>query len=227
MNNNLQNQEPTLTDMTVKAIKMLQKEKNGFFLFVEGGRIDHTHHKNLVNKALEETKEFSRAIDVARKMTNDNETLIVVTADHSHTLTFSGYSSRGSKVNGISEISDKDYFPYETLSYADGPGYASTYNSKRTARVDLSHTDFGNPWRQTSATFPLDYATHAGEDVGVYASGPWSHLFTGNYEQHNIPVLMAFASKIGEFSGSSNVQASFMTIALLVTFAIFKKLEIK
>jgi alkaline phosphatase len=45
-NNKLEYQEPSLTEMTVKAIKMLQKEENGFFLFVEGGRIDTAHHGN-------------------------------------------------------------------------------------------------------------------------------------------------------------------------------------
>jgi alkaline phosphatase len=30
-----------------------------------------------------------------------------------------------------------------------------------------------------------------GDDVGIYASGPMSHLFTGHYEQNNIPLLMA------------------------------------
>jgi alkaline phosphatase len=74
----------------VKAIKMLG----------EGGRIDHAHYDNFANHAWEETEEFARVIDVARRMTNEEETLIVVTVDHSHTLSFRGYAKRGSDVHG-------------------------------------------------------------------------------------------------------------------------------
>jgi hypothetical protein len=42
--------------------------------------------------------------------------------------------------------------------------------------------------------------THGGDDVAVYASGPHSHLFVGNYEQNNIPYLISFAAKIGEYN---------------------------
>jgi alkaline phosphatase len=199
LNNNLQHQEPSLTDMTVKAIKMLQKEENGFFLFVEGGRIDMAHHENRPQKAMEDTKEFARAIDVARKMTNEEDTLIVVSSDHSHAFSYNGYTDRGDDILGIAEISDEDNKPYETLSYANGPGYRSTYNGVELERVDITSQDLKNPERRASATVPLSSETHAGEDVGVYASGPWSHLFVGSYEQNNLPLMMAYAAQIGEY----------------------------
>lgn len=82
---------PTLSEMTVKAIELLSTNPNGFFLFVEGGRIDHALHDNQAHIALEETAEFSRAIELATKMLSFNDTLFVATADHSHTLTLSGY----------------------------------------------------------------------------------------------------------------------------------------
>ena len=200
LNNNLENQEPSLTDMTVAAIKMLQKEENGFFLFVEAGRIDHAHHSNYVQRALEETKEFSRAIDVAKIMTNDDETLIVVSADHSHVFSYNGYPDRGANVFGLAERSDEDGKPYETLSYANGPAHPSTYTNNPYERVDISMQDLKNPNRRASAMVPLSSESHAGEDVGVYASGPWSHLFVGSYEQNVLPLAMAFASKIGPYA---------------------------
>lgn len=49
------------------------------------------------------------------------------------------------------------------------------------------------------STAPRHSETHGGDDVGVYASGPWSHLFIGSYEQSNIPVVMAYAAKIGPY----------------------------
>ena len=56
--------EPTLSEMTAAAIDRLQKSNKGFFLFVEGGRIDHGHHDNYVKRAMEETLEMERAVQV-------------------------------------------------------------------------------------------------------------------------------------------------------------------
>lgn len=90
-NNNLGETKPKLSEMTVAAIKFLQKEKNGYFLFVESARIDMAHHENWARIALDETKEFSKTVQLAREMTNLNDTLIVVTSDHGHTMTYNGY----------------------------------------------------------------------------------------------------------------------------------------
>lgn len=114
--------QPTLSQMTETAIKILQKEKNGFFLFVEGGLIDFAHHYNQPKRALDETLEFDKAIEIAAKMTNEEETLIVVTADHAHTMSFSGYPYRGFDILGIYGKSSEGR-AYATLSYANGPGY--------------------------------------------------------------------------------------------------------
>ena len=56
---------PSLQEMTHKAIEILQKSKNenGFFLMVEGARIDQGHHNNWANRALEETLEFDDTIE--------------------------------------------------------------------------------------------------------------------------------------------------------------------
>lgn len=114
--------QPTLREMTQSAIELLRKNSNGFVLFVEGGRIDHAHHDNLARHALEETVEFSEAIAAAVDMTEEKDTLIVVTSDHAHTMTLSGYSARGKDILGLNtELSDIDQMPYASLSYANGP----------------------------------------------------------------------------------------------------------
>ncbi|XP_031633690.1 membrane-bound alkaline phosphatase-like [Contarinia nasturtii] len=59
---------PALKEMAMKAIEILQTNPNGFFLFVEGGRIDHGLHDSTAHIAFEETAEFSRAIKLATKM---------------------------------------------------------------------------------------------------------------------------------------------------------------
>lgn len=88
--------EPTLEEMTEKALEILSKNNNGYVLLVEGGRIDHAHHKTMAHLAVSETVEFSKAIDYARKKTLERDTLIVTTADHSHVFTVGGYAVRKS-----------------------------------------------------------------------------------------------------------------------------------
>lgn len=125
--------EPSLADMTRKAIQMLRKNGKGFYLMVEAGRIDHAHHAGNAHRALTDTIQLSEAVEVARQMTSDADTLIIVTADHSHTMTIAGYPSRGNPILGkadsglgligIADVArDSLGLPYTTLSYANGPG---------------------------------------------------------------------------------------------------------
>lgn len=88
----LQNQMPSLTDMTLKAIDILSQNDDGYFLFVEGGRIDHGHHDNHAKYAIDETAEFSKAIEAALTKIDLEDTLVVVTADHGHVMTIAGYA---------------------------------------------------------------------------------------------------------------------------------------
>lgn len=86
--------KPTLTEMVEKALDILESahDDKGYLLFVEGGRIDHGHHYGMAKKALSETVELEKAVEVARRRTSEDNTLIVVTADHSHSFTVSGYA---------------------------------------------------------------------------------------------------------------------------------------
>lgn len=71
------------------------------FKLILGGRIDHGHHSAQAVKALDETVEFSNAIKLGVEMTNRDDTLIVVTSDHSHTMSVSGYPDRGNPIFGL------------------------------------------------------------------------------------------------------------------------------
>jgi len=193
----LQETEPTLSEMTEVAIKLLQKEENGYFLFVESARIDMAHHDTLALIALDETKEFSKTIDMARRMTNENDTLIIVTSDHAHVMSYNGYPARGNPITGLSGRTGSDGLPYTTLSYGNGIGYYNTYENG--VRKNVASLDWTNPYTAYMSTAPRNSETHGGDDVGVYASGPWSHLFVGSYEQSNIPVAMAYAAAIGPY----------------------------
>ncbi len=127
--------EPSLAEMTSVAIEVLSRDHDGFFLMVEAGRIDHGHHAGNARRALDDTIALSDAVRAAVEKVDLDDTLIVVTADHSHTLTISGYPKRGNpilgKVVGVDwirqtgDVVAKDGLgqPYTTLSYANGPGY--------------------------------------------------------------------------------------------------------
>lgn len=213
--------------MTETAIKILQKEPKGFFLFVEGGQIDFGHHANLAHKALDETVEFAKAIEAASKLTNEEDTLIVVTADHAHTMSMSGYPARGTDILGLYGRGE-DGLPYATLSYANGPGYKneSTLGLRYNLSSDNTGTYFFHQYYNSIETtitlriffcisddnnytfpalVPRGSETHGGDDVAVYARGPWSHLFTGNYEQNYIPIAEAYAAGIGPSANRNSV----------------------
>nr|AVD96950.1 ALP-1 [Nilaparvata lugens] len=187
--------QPSLAEMTEAAIRVLSKNEEGYFLLVEGGLIDLAHHANKAHIALHETIEFDMAIRKALELSNASDTLIVVTADHSHTLTHSGYPVRGSSVFGLAGISNVDKMPLPILSYAAGPGYHHTF-TRDGLRYPFWDDQIDKNFR-FPATFPQQEANHGGEDVPVYAKGPWSHLLTGSYEQNLIPIVMAYAAGIG------------------------------
>jgi alkaline phosphatase len=201
---NDQGGEPSLSEMTEKALKILQKNPQGFFLMVESGRIDHAHHGNNAYRALDETREFANAVRTALALTDSKETLIIVTADHSHVLTMAGYPWRGNPILGKvvgsgddRETADqeparaRDGRPYTTLGYANGPGgaVAGTEGQRR----DVYTVDTTNPNYRQYAGVPLLDETHGGEDVAIFAGGPWAHLFHQTHEQNYIYHVMRYA----------------------------------
>lgn len=210
--------EPSLAEMTRAAISRLSRDGDGYVLLVEGGRIDHAHHEGNAYRALADTIALSDAVRAAVETTSADDTLILVTADHAHTLTFAGYPVRGNpilgKVRGSSgEGSDASGFardatglPYTTLGYANGPGYtgestqqpegpkrwphhASGYQPS-SGRPDLTGVDTAAPDYLQEATVPTSAESHGGDDVGIWARGPGSAAVRGNVEQHTIHHLM-------------------------------------
>jgi alkaline phosphatase len=104
--------------MTLKALKILENSENGYFLFVEGGRIDHGHHDQQAHKALEEFVELDDTIEEVLKRINLDETLVIVTADHSHSMQFIGYDARNTSVFDNVEVENSNknnYFLTDTF----------------------------------------------------------------------------------------------------------------
>lgn len=205
--------EPSLAEMTTKAIEILRKNnKNGYFLLVEGGRIDHAHHDSMALKSLVDTLAFADAVAVADELTSDRETLIIVTADHSHVFVISGYPTRGNPILGLTSKNGepkiaRDGYPYTTLMYANGPG-APVYEERR----NLTGVNTDDEEFVFQSAVPLYSETHSGEDVPIYARGPMSHLFQGVKEQNYIAHVMAYASCVGDYKNREDCAASLSNI---------------
>jgi alkaline phosphatase len=190
--------EPSLSEMTASAIDRLAKNPHGYFLMVEGGRIDHGHHDGKAAYALSETQEFARAVQVALSKVDLSNTLILVTADHSHVFTIAGYPTRGNPILGLAMGNDDqgnpsgkpilgvDGQPYTTLGYQNGPGAitssprpAPSTDPKATQQALVPTGDSFNGSASLSET-------HGGEDVPLYATGPGSEQVRGVIEQNRI-----------------------------------------
>ncbi|MCR9279064.1 MAG: alkaline phosphatase [Pseudomonadaceae bacterium] len=200
--------EPSLAELTARAISHLQNHpdgaERGYFLMVEAGRIDHAHHFGNAYRALTDTVALSDAVAVAQEMTSAADTLTLVTADHSHTLTIAGYPRRGNPILGKAValggavMKDAQGQPYTTLGYANGPGHRNP--PQDLAGIDTTKSDY-----QQHAGVPMAVETHAGEDVAAFATGPGSAALRGVIEQNEIFFVLnrAFSGFERALSGSN------------------------
>lgn len=185
---------PTLAQMAVSAIDVLSKNPNGYFLLVEGGKIDMGSHLGNARRTLTETIEFSKAIEAVLAKVDLKDTLVVVTADHSHGLVISGYAARNAPILGLAgnegePIVAGDGKAYTTLMFATGPGGPLGDDTRADpAKEDVDDIDYH---QQAVANLPS--AAHAGEDVGVFADGPQAFLLRGVVEESYIFQVMRHA----------------------------------
>jgi len=189
---------PSLRDMTNTAINKLNKNKNGFFLMVEGSQIDWAGHDNDIVAAMSEMEDFEiafkSAIAFAKK---DKHTLVVATADHS-TGGFSigakgDYNWYGAPIMAAKRTPDfmaeqisKGADVEKTLkSYIDLQLKPEEIQSVKTAAQSKDLVQIDN---SIEAIFDNRSVTgwttggHTGEDVNVYAYGPGSQLFVGKID---------------------------------------------
>ena len=182
--------EPSLADMTTKAIDVLSKNNKGYFLMVEGGRIDHALHGTNAKRALQDTIAFDNAIKAALAKVDLKNTLVVVTADHDHTMAFNGYSHKGNNILGLTTkyqdkklASDIDGKPYTTLVFGNGGGARDSVRADLTS-VDTTADDYlqevgvklGAPGSET----------HGGGDVFLFSSGAGSAGFKGTLDNTKV-----------------------------------------
>jgi alkaline phosphatase len=270
--------EPSLAEMTAAAIAALEARggENGFFLQVEAGRVDHANHAGNLARVVRDQQAFAEAVAMADEMTDDADTLIVVTADHEHAITFNGYCGRGSDILGLCMAVDEagvghsdeantasDGLPYTVAGFLNGPGsilvesrpedarnsafvenlelgaalntfedagaetdpmavatrrLAAASTALAMAASDLAAASGPQEAMEESAPIfsgtrpmvtqeeatdldylqqaliPMSSETHTGEDVAVYAKGPFAHLLDGTIEQNVIFHVMHHAA---------------------------------
>ena len=190
--------QPALSQMALKAVELLAPNPKGFFLMVEGGKIDHALHDTNAKRALVETIAFDDAIKtvVDRMQVLDpglKNTLIVVTADHDHTLVMNGYAKRGNPVLDIVRnpsdglpAKDADGKTYTTLVFGNGP-------NRKGERIDVdSDVAQGTEYHQETGVRQSS-ETHGGGDVKLFATGAGSGVFKGTMENTKVFHLMKAA----------------------------------
>jgi len=201
--------EPSLAEMTAFAIESLSANEEGYFLSIEGGRVDHANHAGNLHRVLSDGVAFADAVQMAIDMTDGTDTLIIVTADHEHAIAMNGYCGRGSDITGLCmEINDNgvehtgnmelaaDGKPYTVVGYLNGAGSVLTEQAGGEffgSRPNVTNEEAMDPDYLQQALIPMSSETHSGADVAVYAHGPWAHLIGGTIEQNVIFHVMHHA----------------------------------
>ncbi|MDW2876153.1 MULTISPECIES: alkaline phosphatase [Bacillaceae] len=189
---------PSLEEMTKAAIKRLNSDKDGFFLMIEGSQIDWAGHDNDIVGAMSEMEDFEKAYKAAIEFAkNDKNTLVVATADHST----GGYSIGADGVyNWFADPikaakKTPDFMAAEITNGADVEKTLKTYidqkqlaltpeeikavkdaaASKKAVDIDNAIENIFNKRSYTGWTT----GGHTGEDVPVYAYGPYKERFAG------------------------------------------------
>jgi alkaline phosphatase len=193
--------EPSLAEMTLRALEVLKRASaasgdHGFFLMVEGGRIDHALHATQAQQVLAETAAFDAAIEAAMSAVDLNETLVVVTADHDHTMAMNGYGQRGSGLHVLdvvrdpksgSPLIDADGYPYPTLVFGNGP-----HRPMVRAGTDTLYVQDKNFLHLSGVN--LSSETHGGGDVMLMAGGAESKPFKGTLDNTQVFSLLKSAA---------------------------------
>ncbi|QWL60479.1 alkaline phosphatase [Aeromonas jandaei] len=179
------NTQPSLSEMTAKAIDLLSQNSQGYFLMVEGGRIDHALHGTNAKRSLTDAVALDEAVKTALGKVDLKDTLIVVTADHDHTMTINGYSAKGNKVldlvkNGDgSTQNDVDGKPFTTLVFGNGPNRPDVRPTLTSDQV------MADDYLQETGV-KLGSETHGGGDVMLFAGGAGSSRFKGTLDNTRV-----------------------------------------
>lgn len=146
------NENPTLSDLTSAALKILGKDNDGFWLMVEGGDIDWSAHDNNIDNLIGTMRDFDKSVQSTIDWIAQNggweENLLIVTADHDHYLTLNPNFGTLLATQGA-----------EALTAIDDPALA------------------GNYWGSNPAT-KYGWGNHTNRPVPVYYQGDGAEALT-------------------------------------------------
>ncbi|RFU62230.1 alkaline phosphatase [Bacillus sp. V59.32b] len=192
---------PSLQDMTTSAINRLSKDKDGFFLMIEGSQIDWAGHDNDIVGAMSEMEDFEKAykaaIEFAKK---DKHTLVVATADHStggYSIGADGiYNWFGQPIKAAKRT--PDFMANEIANGADVEKTLKTNIDQKLLALTAQEIQSVKDAAATKKVTDIDNAIenifnkrshtgwttggHTGEDVPVYAFGPYKERFAGQVD---------------------------------------------
>lgn len=141
--------QPTLWEMTEAAIQVLDNNEEGFFLMVEAGSIDKQLHPLDWERAVIEAIEMDKAIGVAKKYAAERgDTLVVVTADHAHSMSITGTYWEGDGKSGKDAVRVYADAGFPTYVDADGDGFPDELDTERKLAVHFAnHPDYYEDYR--------------------------------------------------------------------------------
>lgn len=205
--------EPSLSEMTTRALDVLQKNPKGYFLMVEGGRIDHALHDTNAKRALQDTVAFDDAIKAALDKVSKTDpglknTLIVVTADHDHTLVLNGSAARTGRTEagkpGVLGVvhnyqdgkvaKDKDGAPYTIIGF--GNGHNRVQGSRANTALTDEVTGANDYYQEAAIRVTKGEETHGGTDVFLGAIGRGADTFHGVIENTKVFELVRKAVQL-------------------------------
>ncbi|MBN3526113.1 alkaline phosphatase [Paenibacillus apiarius] len=194
--------EPSLKEMTGKAIDILRQNKDGFFLLVEGSQIDSAGHYNDAAWAMKDTQAFEDAVALAFDFaTKDGNTLIVVVGDHdTGGISVGGYDQTYAKLEVLHRVKASGLYMADKLK-ADRSNVKEVL--KTYASIDVTAAEEAKIKSAKDAMQAINGVIseralvgwitylHTGVDVQMYAIGPGSELFRGLHNNTDLPHLVA------------------------------------
>ncbi|MFM1651673.1 alkaline phosphatase [Brevibacillus sp. B_LB10_24] len=162
--------QPNLWDMTQKAIDVLSQNKNGFFLMVEGASIDKQLHPLDWERAAYDTIEMDKAVGVAKRFAEKNgDTLVIVTADHSHSVSIAGTYWEGDGKSGREAVRTYEASKFPTYVDSNGDGFPDNPDvDRKLAVVFGSHPDYYEDYKFD----PVPTSPTVKNKDGVYVANP-------------------------------------------------------
>lgn len=173
--------QPNLMAMTKTAIDVLSKNKNGFFLMVEGASIDKQLHTIDWQRAAYDTIELDKAVGIAREFAKKNgDTLIVVVADHAHGASITGTYHEQDGKTGREAVRTYANAGWPTFEDKDGDGFPEDPDPSVTLAVQFAnYPDYYENYRFQEA--PVSPAIMAnGKAIGNEKRAPGGELRVGN-----------------------------------------------